>query len=162
MTQFLKDAGVYSEPCVRSPESTTIFYFAKESPEKSLKREDISATQSLDIWYQLQKYWCEHKPSATIYVKEHEWMEVGSWVYDNFDELSGVSFLPYDGGTYKQAPYQELDKEAFEEWKRVHPQPEIDWDDLRHYEAEDNTVGSQELACSSGTCEVITIGVVHE
>lgn len=162
MTQFLKDAGVYSEPCVRQPHATTVFYFAKSSPDSSTKRHQISAVGSLEVWDTLQRHWCEHKPSATVYVKENEWMEVGSWVYENFDDLSGVSFLPYDGGTYKQAPYQELDRDTWEKWVREHPMPEIDWDDLRHYETTDNTTGSQELSCSGGVCEVVTIGVVHE
>ena len=158
MTQFLKESGVYYEPCVRKPESTTIFYFAKESPEGSLIREEMSATQSLEIWWQLQKYWCEHKPSATVYVKEHEWMEVGAWVYENFDDLSGVSFLPYDGGTYKQAPYQELEEDEFIAWKNEHPMPTIDWDNLRKYETTDTTTGSQELACTGNVCELVSIG----
>jgi len=159
LTQFMKDAGVYNEPCVRKPDTTTVFYFAKKAPESSLKRDDLSAVGSLEIWDLLQRYWCEHKPSATVFVKEHEWMEVGSWVYDNFDNLSGVSFLPYDGGTYKQAPYQELTEEQYHEWLAAHPMPEINWDDLRFYETEDNTTGSQEYACSAGaSCEIVDIG----
>ena len=158
LTQFMKDAGVYNEPCVRKPDTTTIFYFAKQSPDQSLKRDDLSAVGSLEIWDLLQRYWCEHKPSATVFVKEHEWMEVGSWVYDNFDNLSGVSFLPYDGGTYKQAPYQELTEEQFHEWLAAHPMPEINWDDLRFYETEDNTTGSQEYACSGSNCDIVDIG----
>jgi ribonucleoside-triphosphate reductase len=162
MTQFLKDAGVYWEADVMKPDATTVFYFAKKAPASSKKRYDLSAIESLEIWDKLQKSWCEHKPSATVYVQEHEWMEVGSWVYDNFDNLSGVSFLPYDGGSYKQAPYQEITEEEYDAWLEKHPIPEINWDDLRLYEQEDNTTGSQELACSGGTCEVVSIGVVHE
>ena len=144
LTQFLKESGVYHEPCVRKPDTTTIFYFAKRSPDVGYKRKDISAIQSLEIWNTLQKHWCEHKPSATVYVKEDEWMEVGAWVYRNFEDLSGVSFLPYDGGTYKQAPYQELSESEWLKWVEEHPMPEINWDDLRLYEHEDNTTGSQE------------------
>jgi len=158
LTVFLKDKGVPWEPCVMKPDSTSIFYFAKESPKNAVTRTSISAIESLDIWYQLQKHWCEHKPSATVYVKEHEWMKVGAWVYDNFDDLSGVSFLPYDGGTYKQAPYQELDQQSFDGWKESHPMPDIAWKELSNYEFEDTTTGSQELSCSSGVCEVIAIG----
>ena len=162
LTQFLKDAGVYNEPEHLKPDHTTVFYFPKKSPETSIKRDDISAIQALEIWDMLQKHWCEHKPSATVYVKEDEWMEVGAWVYKNFDNLSGVSFLPYDGGTYKQAPYQEVSKEEYDKWVEEHPMPDIDWNDLRFYEQEDNTTGSQELACSAGACEVVSIGSIQE
>jgi ribonucleoside-diphosphate reductase alpha chain len=160
MTTFLKEAGVYYEPCAFKPESTTIFYFAKKSPSASIKRSELSAIGSLEVWDTLQRHWCEHKPSATVYVKEHEWMEVGAWVYENFENLSGVSFLPYDGGTYKQAPYQELSKEDWEKWVEEHPMPDINWDDLRMYEKEDATTGSQELGCSGGVCEVVSIGAI--
>lgn len=158
LTQFLKDSGVYNEADVMAPHSTTVFYFAVKSPEGAVTREKQDAIASLELWKRLQTYWCEHKPSATINVKEDEWMEVGAWIYKNFDYLSGVSFLPYDGGTYKQAPYQEITKEEYEAWRNEHPQPVIDWDDLRHYEKEDHTTGSQELACTGGVCEVVVIG----
>lgn len=162
LTRFLKDAGVYNEPEHLKPDNTTVFYFPRKSPEASIKRDDIGAIQALEIWDTLQRHWCEHKPSATVYVKEHEWMEVGAWVYENFDNLSGVSFLPYDGGTYKQAPYQEVTEEEYNKWVAEHPMPVIDWNDLRFYETEDNTTGSQELACSGGACEVVMIGAVND
>ncbi len=158
MTTFLKEAGVYYEPCAFKPESTTIFYFAKKSPAASIKREQISATGSLEVWDTLQRHWCEHKPSATVYVKEGEWMEVGAWVYENFEDLSGVSFLPYDGGTYKQAPYQELSEEDWNAWVEAHPMPVINWDDLSFYEKVDSTTGSQELSCFAGQCDIVSIG----
>jgi ribonucleoside-diphosphate reductase alpha chain len=154
LTQFLKDQGVYWEPCVMKPETTTVFYFPIKSPEGSLTREKQTAIDALNLWKTLQENWCEHKPSATISVKEHEWMEVGAWVYENFDTLSGVSFLPYDGGTYKQAPYTEVTKEEYEAWIAKHPPVTINWDDLRLYETEDGTIGSQELACSASGCDV--------
>jgi ribonucleoside-diphosphate reductase alpha chain len=154
ITQFLKDQGVYYEPCVMKPETTTVFYFPIKSPEGSLTREKQTAIDALNLWKMLQENWCEHKPSATISVKEHEWMDVGAWVYENFDTLSGVSFLPYDGGTYKQAPYTEVTKEEYEEWIAKHPPVTINWDDLRLYETEDGTTGSQELACTAGGCDV--------
>jgi ribonucleoside-diphosphate reductase alpha chain len=154
LTQFLKDQGVYWEPCVMKPETTTVFYFPIKSPEGSLTRGKQTAIDALNLWKTLQENWCEHKPSATISVKEHEWMEVGAWVYENFDTLSGVSFLPYDGGTYKQAPYTEVTKEEYEAWIAKHPPVTINWDDLQLYETEDGTTGSQELACSSGGCDV--------
>ena len=158
LTVFLKESGVYHEEDVMAPQSTTVFYFPVKSPKGALTRSDLTALDQLEIWKTLQDSWCEHKPSATIYVRDDEWMSVGSWVYSNFDSLSGVSFLPYDGGSYKQAPYQELTEEAFDKWVEEHPTPEIDWDDLRFYETEDSTTGSQELACSSGSCDIIEIG----
>ena len=160
LTQFLKDAGVYSEPDITKPDNTTVFYFPMKSPEGSKMRDNDTAIGSLELWKTLQEEWCEHKPSATVYVREEEWPDVIAWVYKNFDMLSGVSFLPYDGGSYKQAPYQEVTKEQYEEWLVNHPLPDIDWDDLRLYETEDMTTGSQELACTGGTCEVVTIGNV--
>ena len=158
LTVFLKESGVYHEEDVMAPQSTTVFYFPVKSPKGALTRSDLTALDQLEIWKTLQDSWCEHKPSATIYVRDDEWMSVGSWVYSNFDSLSGVSFLPYDGGSYKQAPYQELTEEAFDKWVEEHPTPEIDWDDLRFYETEDSTTGSQELACTGGSCDVISIG----
>lgn len=162
LTKFLKDAGVYNEPEYLKPDSTTVFYFPQKSPESSVKRDSLGAIEHLEIWKLLQDHWCEHKPSATIYVREDEWMDVGAWVYKNFDNLSGVSFLPYDGGSYKQAPYQEVSEEELNKWIEEHPMPPIDWNDLRFYETEDNTTGSQELACVSGHCEIVSIGSVDE
>jgi ribonucleoside-diphosphate reductase alpha chain len=154
MTTFLKDAGVYYEPDLMAKDSTTVFYFPQKAPEGAVTRKDQTALQALELWQHLQDNWCEHKPSATISVKEDEWMEVGAWVYKNFDTLSGVSFLPYDGGSYKQAPYQEVTEEAYKAWIETHPLPEIDWDDMKHYEQEDFTTASQELACVGTSCEV--------
>lgn len=161
LTSFLKDMGVYWEPDAMSL-STSVFYFPIKSPDGALTRHDQTAVESLELWKKLQDEWCEHKPSATVNVKEDEWLEVGSWVFRNFDSLSGVAFLPNDGGTYKQAPYQEITKEEYEEWCRVHPTPVIDWSRLGEYEKEDTTVGSQELACTGGVCEVVAVGRVVE
>ena len=154
LTVFLKDAGVYWEPDVMAEHSTSVFFFPIASPEGSVTRDDLDSIKSLELWKLLQDNWCEHKPSATINVKEDEWLSVGAWVYENFDTLSGVSFLPHDGGSYKQAPYQEVTKEEYEDWVLKHPLPAINWDDMRFYETEDNTTGSQELACTGSNCEV--------
>ncbi len=154
LSQFLKDANVYWEPDAMAPDSTSVFYFPIKSPENSITRHDQGAIQALELWKHLQDHWCEHKPSATINVKEDEWMEVGAWVYKKFDKLSGVSFLPYDGGSYKQAPYQELTKEEFDAWVAKHPTPEINWDLLSLYELEDTTTSSQEFACVGTSCEI--------
>lgn len=158
MTTFLKDKGVYSEPDVMAPNSTTVFYFPLEGPKDALTRKDMTAVQQLELWERLQNEYCEHKPSITVNVKEDEWLSVGAWVFEKFDLLSGVAFLPHDGGSYKQAPYQELTEEAYNNWVKDHPTPTINWDDLRYYEQEDNTTGSQELACSGGVCEIVEIG----
>ncbi len=162
LTVFLKESGVYWEEDVMSPDSTTVFYFPVRSPKGAETREDATAIDNLELWKTLQDHWCEHKPSATINVRENEWMDVGAWVFGNFDSLSGVSFLPYDGGSYRQAPYQELTEEDFNRWVEDHPTPELNWDDLRFYEQEDHTTGSQELACTGGSCDVTTIGKTGE
>jgi ribonucleoside-diphosphate reductase alpha chain len=141
-----------------SPLNTSIFYFPQKSPEGAATRETETSLQALELWQLLQDHWCEHKPSATVSVREHEWMDVGAWVYERFDILSGISFLPYDGGSYKQAPYQELDKEAWEAWVMEHPSVDVDWDKLTEYEKEDNTTGSQEYACTGNVCEIVDIG----
>lgn len=158
LTAFLIDQGVYHEPCVMKPGSTTIFYFAKKAPEGAVTRDEQDAIEALELWKRLQLHWCEHKPSATVNVKEEEWPSVGAWVFDNFDILSGVSFLPFDGGTYKQAPYQAVTEEEYNAWVEEHPPVEIDWEKLADYEKEDSTTGSQELACTGNVCEVVTIG----
>jgi ribonucleoside-triphosphate reductase len=150
LTQFMIDAGVPSEPDVMKPHSTAVFTFPKKAPEKALLRDELSAIQHLNLWLVYQKHWCEHKPSITISVKEEDWPEVGAWVWNHFDELSGVSFLPYDGGNYRQAPYEEVDEADYNELLEKMPK-EIDWDALS--EDEDNAEGSQILACTAG-CEL--------
>lgn len=162
LTHFLKDSGVYWEEDVMSPTNTSVFFFPQKSPEGAVTRHDQNAIGALELWKLLQDNWCEHKPSATINVKEEEWPEVGAWVYKNFDMLSGVSFLPYDGGSYKQAPYTEVTEDAYNQFLIDHPLPNIVWDDLRLYETQDTTTGSQELACSGGVCEVVAIGSVMD
>lgn len=156
VTAFLKEVGVYSEPDVMAPDTTTVFYFAMKAPKSALNRHNQTAIEALELWKNLQDNWCEHKPSATINVKEDEWPEVGAWVYKNFDKLSGVSFLPYDGGTYKQAPYQEITEEEYKDWCDKHPVPFLDWSLM--VENEDQTTGSQEFACTGNVCEIVNIG----
>ena len=119
-------------------------------------RTDMSAIEQLELWLTYQKHWCEHKPSVTISVKEDEWMEVGAWVYKHFDEVSGVSFLPHSDHVYKQAPYQECDKKIHNELLKKMPK-DIDWLELKSYEETDNTVGSQTMACSGNSCEIVDI-----
>lgn len=154
MTQFLKDAGIPNEPCVMKPDATTVFFFPMKSPEGALCRNDITPRDHLNLWSVYNKHWAEHQVSVTVSVKEDEWIDTAAWVYDNFDELSGVSFLPMDGGTYKQAPYQDCTKEEYEELLAKMPD-KIYWEVLSDYEKEDTTTGSRELACVGMSCEII-------
>ena len=152
LTNFLKESGIPTEDCVMKPDSTAVFSFPIKSPESAIMREDLTAVQHLELWLMYQEEWCEHKPSVTISVKEHEWVEVGAWVWKNFSKISGISFLPWDGGTYKQAPYEECTEEQYEELLAKMP-TELNWDSL--VEEDDNVKGVQELACSSGSCEIL-------
>jgi len=156
LTQFMIDKGIPNEPCVMKPETTTVFSFPVKSPDNAVTRDDMTAIEQLETWLVYQRHWCEHKPSVTVTVKDDEWVEVGAFVYKHFDEMSGVSFLPYDGGTYQQAPYQECDKSRYEDVKGVMPQ-NINWYELAEYEAEDNTAGMQTMACSGDVCEIVDL-----
>jgi ribonucleoside-diphosphate reductase alpha chain len=138
------------------PDSTTVFSFPMKSPSGAITRNEMSAIDQLKLWQTYQKYWCEHKPSVTISVKEEEWMEVGAWVYKNFDDISGISFLPHSDHTYAQAPYQEITEKEYKKLDKRMPDM-IDWKLLQNYEKEDHTTGSKELACSAGVCEVVDI-----
>jgi ribonucleoside-diphosphate reductase alpha chain len=151
LSQFMVNAGIPAEDCVMRPESTVVFSFPQKAPEGARTREALTALQHLDLWMQYQRYWCEHKPSVTISVKEDEWMDVGAWVWNNFDEISGISFLPWDGGTYRQAPYEECGEDQYKALLDKMPAT-ITWDVLS--EQDDNVEGAQMLACVSGTCEI--------
>ena len=152
----MKESLIPNEPDVMKPDSTTVFSFPMKAPTGAVTRTEMTAVEQLDYWLTFQRHWCEHKPSVTVSVKENEWMEVGAWVYENFDEVSGVSFLPYDGGTYAQAPYQEIDADKYSEAKAMMPKA-IDWTLLSEYEKEDTTSGGRELACTAGVCEVVDL-----
>lgn len=154
LTTFLKDQGIPWEPDATSPDNTCVFSFPQRSPEGAMCRHDLTAIEHLKIWANIQEYWCEHKPSITVNVRESEWVGVSSWVWDNFDILSGVAFLPFSEHTYRQAPYQEITEKDYEEWLTRMPD-KIDWDKLSQYEQDDNTTGSQEYACASGFCEIV-------
>ena len=156
LTKFLTDSGIPAEACVMKPDSTTVFSFPVKAPDGAVTRNDMSAIEQLELWKTYALHWCEHKPSVTITVREEEWMKVGAWVYDNFDICSGVSFLPHTDHTYAQAPYQECDKDTYFEALAAMPKS-IDWSKLSEYEQEDNTSGSQTLACSGDSCEVVDI-----
>ena len=157
ITQFLKDSGIPAEDDVMKPMDTTVFSFPVKAPSHAITRDKLNAIQQLEVWLVYQRHWCEHKPSITVSVKEDEWMEVGAWVYKHFDEVSGISFLPYSEHTYVQAPYQEVTKDQYEEMLAKMPKT-IDWTALSLYELEDTTTGTQALACVSGECEIVDIG----
>ena len=153
LTKMMIDMGFPAEDDVMKPNDTTVFSFPIKCSEDAVFRQDMNAIEQLELWKLYQEHWCEHKPSVTISVKEEEWFEVGAWVYKNFDLMSGVSFLPYSEHTYKQAPYQDCDEKDYE--KLLNKMPvNVDWTKLSDYETSDMTVGSQELACSSGSCEI--------
>jgi ribonucleoside-diphosphate reductase alpha chain len=151
VTKFLIEQGVPNEPCHLKPESTVIFSFPQAAPEGAITRNDRSALEQLELWLVYQRHWCEHKPSITVYVKEDEWFKVGAWVYEHFDEVSGISFLPHSDHTYKQAPYQDCTKEQYEEAVATLG-VDINWD--LFVEEEDNTTGTQTLACTAAGCEI--------
>lgn len=151
ITSFLKGLGVPNEPDVTKPLDTTVFSFPQAAPDGAITRNDVDSLDHLELWLLYQRFYCEHKPSITVYVKEHDWPRVGAWVWEHFDELSGVSFLPHDGGVYKQAPYEEIDKETYDVLQSKMPK-EAEWS--KFIEEDDNVEGIQELACSSGVCEI--------
>jgi ribonucleoside-triphosphate reductase len=152
ISELLVASGVPYEKDARNP-AALVFYFPHKAPDNSIVRTDVKAVEFLEVWKNFQENWCEHKPSVTISVTEDEWLPVASWVYDNFNILSGVSFLPFDPTEYPQAPYQTLTKEQYEEWVKKMPES-IDWTRLSEFEKEDNTTGTQELACVAGVCEI--------
>lgn len=156
MTAFLKDFNVPNEPDVMKPDATTVFSFPIAAPKNAVVTEDLSAIDHLEVWKIYRQHWTEHNPSVTINVKEDEWIDVAAWVYDNFDHVGGVSFLPASEHTYKQAPYQEISKEEYNEMVKAMPS-RIPWESLPLYELEDTTSGSQELACTAGACEVVDL-----
>jgi len=157
LTNFMIDQGIPSEPDVMKPDATTVFSFPMKSPEGSVTRNDMTAIQQLRMWMAYQKHWCEHKPSCTVTVRDHEWVEVGAYVYNHFDSMSGVSFLPHSDHVYQQAPYQDCDKGEYNDML-AKMDGNIDWNRLMDYEKEDTTSGSQTFACSGDTCEIVDIG----
>ena len=156
LTNFLKDKGIPNEPCVMKPDTTVVFSFPQKAPEGAIVTSDMTAIEQLEMWLMYQRNWAEHKPSVTINVRSDEWLEVGAFVYKNFDEMSGVSFLPYNEHTYQQAPYQECSKTDYKTLLSCMPDT-LDWNELSEYEKEDNTAGSQTLACSGDSCELVDL-----
>ena len=153
LAKMMKEAGFPVEDDVTKPEHTVVFSFPMKGPQYGVYRKDMTAIEQLELWKVYQDHWCEHKPSVTISVKEHEWLEVGAWVYKHFDQMSGVSFLPFSDHTYRQAPYQDCTKEQYEQ--AMHSMPKnVTWATLSEYEQQDMTTSSQELACVAGGCEI--------
>ena len=157
LTQFMISQGIPNEPDVMKPDATTVFSFPMQSPLGAVHTADTTALEQLEMWLMYQRHWCEHKPSVTINVKADEWIAVGAFVYEHFDEMSGVSFLPFNEHTYQQAPYQECNKEEY--YKMLDASPRnIEWEKLADFEQEDNTSGMQTMACTGDVCEMVDIG----
>ena len=157
LCKMMKEKEFPNEPDVTKPEHTTVFSFPFESPKGAVCRTDMTAIDQLELWSIYQEHWCEHKPSVTVSVKEEEWFDVGAWVWNNFDSISGISFLPFSEHTYRQPPYQDCTKEEYSELLSRIPQ-KVDWAELSNYEQQDYTVASQELACSAdGGCEIVDL-----
>jgi ribonucleoside-diphosphate reductase alpha chain len=152
----MEDQGIPCEADVMKPKSVRVFTFPMKAPEGAVLRNDRTAIEQLELWFTYQKYYCEHKPSVTISVREHEWMEVGAWVYKNFDDVSGVSFLPHSDHSYQQAPYEDCTKEEYTELAKKMPKA-VDWNLISTYELTDMTVGTKTLACTGSVCELVDL-----
>lgn len=155
LCKFMQDQGIYSEPAVGREDVTQVFYFPVKSPDGAVLRDDVSAINHLNLVNTYYRYWCDHNVSVTITVRDEEWFSVGAWVFDNFDTICGLSFLPHTDHVYQQAPYIEITEEEYSKWLHDHPEPNVDWSMLSEYEKEDNTVSSQTLACHGGVCEIL-------
>jgi len=156
LTQFLQSQNIPTEDCVMKPDATAVFSFVEKAPSRCITRNQRTAIEQLDHWLLYALYWCEHKPSITISVNEDEWLGVADWCWSNFDDLSGVSFLPNFGHVYQQAPYEDIDNDTYNKLKKNQPD-EINWTDLALHEQEDNTKSSQTLACSANSCEIVDV-----
>ena len=146
----LEAAGVPVETDITSA-TTKIFSFVKKAPEGAVMASEQTGLEQLELWTMYQEHWCEHKPSITVYYRDSEYLAIGNWLYNNFDDVSGVSFLPYSDHTYEQAPYEAITKEQYNELVKAMPEA-VDWN---INEATDVTEGSQELACVGGACEIV-------
>lgn len=153
LAQLMRQQGYPVEDCVMKPDTTDIFSFPVKGPSHAVYRNDRTALEQLGHYKMVQTHWTEHNVSITVYVKDHEWLGVGDWVYQNFDAIAGVSFLPHSDHTYQQAPYQEIDEAQYDEL--VSKMPVAAWDELTAFEKEDSTTNTKELACTAGSCEII-------
>ena len=156
IAQLMKDEGVPYEPDVMKPESVAVFTFPMRAPKGAVLRDDRTAIEQLKLWLTYQRHYCEHKPSVTVSVKEHEWMQVGAWVYEHFDEVSGVSFLPHSDHTYQQAPYEDCTEGVYLEALAGMPEA-VNWSRIEEYELSDTTRGMKTMACSGSVCELVDL-----
>lgn len=152
LAKMMIDAKVPYEPDQTNPSSNVVFSFPKKSPDTSVMRHHITAIEQLEHYRMVRHYWCDHNPSITIFVKPDEWLEVGNWIYKNWDDVGGVSFLPYSDHIYQQAPFQEIDEDTYN--RLVEEFPIISYSELPQYEKEDTTTSSHEMACIAGACEL--------
>jgi ribonucleoside-triphosphate reductase len=153
LAQLMRQQGFPVEDCAIKPDTVDVFSFPVKGPEQAVYRNDRSAIEQLEHYLMVQSNWTEHNVSITVYVKDHEWLGVGDWVYRHWDEVAGVSFLPHSDHSYKQAPYQECGQEEYE--ALLARMPSFDWDALSNFERDDSTVNTKELACSAGVCEIL-------
>lgn len=153
MCSFLKESGMPSEDCVINPDSTSIFTFAQKSPQDSITQKNLRALDHLQLWHTYQQSYCHHKPSITISYGDDEFLAIGQWVYENFNEISGISFLPKSDHIYAQAPFEEIDAKVYS----MSPKIEVDWSLLQNYEKEDSTKSSHAMACTAGACEIVDL-----
>ncbi|MEK9698673.1 MAG: hypothetical protein VW270_23065, partial [Candidatus Poseidoniales archaeon] len=153
LAQYMTAAGFPVEDDVMS-KSSLVFSFPIKSPEGSTTVKQVGAMEQLKLWKKYQDYWCEHKPSITVYYTDDEFLQVSQWIWENFDTVSGISLLPVSDHVYQQAPYEDITAEKYEELLAAMP-VDVNWDDLEHFEKEDTTTGSQELACTGGACEIV-------
>jgi ribonucleoside-diphosphate reductase alpha chain len=156
IAQLMEDQGIPCEPDVMKPDSVKVFTFPTKAPDGAILRNERSAIEQLKLWLTYQRYYCEHKPSVTVSVREHEWMEVGAWVYKHFDEVSGVSFLPHSDHSYQQAPYEDCTKAEYTALANKMPKA-VDWDLISKYELTDMTVATKTLACTGNICEMVDL-----
>ena len=156
LAKLMIDSGFLNEDDVTKPDRVSVFSFPVKSPTMSVLRDHMTAIAQLKYWHIFKTHWCEHNPSVTIHVKEHEWLEVGAWVYENFNDICGVTFLPHTDHIYKQAPYQEITKDQYESMVKIMPK-NVDWESLVSYENTDQTVSSALTACVGDVCEIVDI-----
>jgi len=151
--QLMRDAQVMVEDCVMNPDSTAVFTFAQSAPSGSLTQDELQAIDHLNLWLAYQEYYCQHKPSITVNYSDSEFMPVGQWVWENFDKISGISFLPKSDHVYAQAPFEAITKETYDSYMMV----PVDFNNLSFYEKTDTTTSSHTMACTAGACEIIDL-----
>ena len=150
---LMRDAQVPVEDCVMNPDSTAVFTFAQSAPSGSLTQDELQAIDHLNLWLAYQEHYCQHKPSITVNYSDSEFLPVGQWVWENFDKISGISFLPKSDHVYAQAPFEAITKEMYNAYVMI----PVDFNNLSFYEKTDTTTSSHTMACTSGACELIDL-----